>query len=40
MSTKRFIGGEIIIKALIDQDVEVVFGYPGGVTLPDRKSVV
>ena len=34
MSTKRFIGGEIIIKALIDQDVEVVFGYPGGVTLP------
>ena len=34
MSTRRMIGGEIILKALADQDVDVVFGYPGGVTLP------
>ena len=34
MSTKQFIGGEIILKALADHNVEVVFGYPGGVTLP------
>jgi acetolactate synthase-1/2/3 large subunit len=26
-------GGEILINALIDQGVEVVFGYPGGVVL-------
>ena len=34
MSSNRYTGGEIILKALVDQDVEVVFGYPGGVTLP------
>tara|TARA_B100000315_G_C14571423_1_gene585740 strand:+ start:605 stop:2365 length:1761 start_codon:yes stop_codon:yes gene_type:complete len=34
MSSNRYTGGEIILKALADQDVEVVFGYPGGVTLP------
>ncbi|HWK48213.1 MAG TPA: acetolactate synthase 3 large subunit [Stellaceae bacterium] len=27
-------GAEIIIDALIDQDVEVIFGYPGGAVLP------
>lgn len=27
-------GGEIVIKALIDQGVDVVFGYPGGAVLP------
>ncbi|HOO82501.1 MAG TPA: acetolactate synthase 3 large subunit [Alphaproteobacteria bacterium] len=27
-------GAEIIIQALIDQGVEVVFGYPGGAVLP------
>ena len=27
-------GGEIILRALGDQDVDVLFGYPGGVTLP------
>ncbi len=27
-------GAEIVIKALIDQGVEVVFGYPGGAVLP------
>ncbi len=34
MSSDRLTGGEIILKALNDQDVDVVFGYPGGVTLP------
>jgi acetolactate synthase-1/2/3 large subunit len=34
MSDKKFTGGQIILKALADQNVEVVFGYPGGVTLP------
>ena len=34
MSINQYTGGEIILKALADQDVEVVFGYPGGVTLP------
>ena len=27
-------GAEVVIKALIDQGVEVVFGYPGGAVLP------
>ncbi|MDP6709090.1 MAG: thiamine pyrophosphate-binding protein, partial [Alphaproteobacteria bacterium] len=27
-------GAEIIVKALIDQGVEVIFGYPGGAVLP------
>ena len=27
-------GAEMVIKALIDQGVEVVFGYPGGAVLP------
>ncbi|MEK9971114.1 MAG: thiamine pyrophosphate-binding protein, partial [Ferrovibrio sp.] len=27
-------GAEMLIKALIDQGVEVVFGYPGGAVLP------
>lgn len=34
--TDRFVeltGGEILINALLDQGVEVVFGYPGGVVL-------
>ena len=34
MPKTRYTGGEIILKALSDQDVDVVFGYPGGVTLP------
>ena len=34
MSVEKYTGGEIILKALADQNVEVVFGYPGGVTLP------
>ena len=27
-------GAEMIVQALIDQGVEVVFGYPGGAVLP------
>ena len=27
-------GAEIVVKALKDQGVEVVFGYPGGAVLP------
>ncbi|MCK4868485.1 MAG: acetolactate synthase 3 large subunit, partial [Alphaproteobacteria bacterium] len=27
-------GAEIVIKALLDQGVDVVFGYPGGAVLP------
>lgn len=30
---KLLSGGEILIQALLDQGVEVVFGYPGGVVL-------
>ena len=33
-SRKRMGGAEIVIKALVDQGVEVVFGYPGGAVLP------
>ncbi|TAN71141.1 MAG: acetolactate synthase 3 large subunit, partial [Magnetospirillum sp.] len=27
-------GAEILLKALVDQGVEVIFGYPGGAVLP------
>ena len=27
-------GSEILLRALVDQDVEVIFGYPGGAVLP------
>ena len=33
-STTRRSGAEILLQALKDQDVEVVFGYPGGAVLP------
>jgi acetolactate synthase-1/2/3 large subunit len=32
-------GADLLIKALIDQDVEVVFGYPGGAVLPIYDSL-
>ena len=32
--TKTLTGAETIIQAMIDQGVEVVFGYPGGAVLP------
>ncbi len=34
MSGQQLKGSEIVIKALVDQGVEVIFGYPGGAVLP------
>jgi acetolactate synthase-1/2/3 large subunit len=34
MAADRMLGAEMVIKALVDQGVEVVFGYPGGAVLP------
>ncbi len=34
MGQRRFSGAKIVIKALLDQGVDVVFGYPGGAVLP------
>ncbi len=31
---KQMTGAEMVIQALIDQGVEVIFGYPGGAVLP------
>ncbi|MEI6282673.1 MAG: acetolactate synthase 3 large subunit [Alphaproteobacteria bacterium] len=31
---RRMTGAEIVIQALVDQGVEVIFGYPGGAVLP------
>ena len=31
---RQMSGAEIIVRALIDQGVEVIFGYPGGAVLP------
>ena len=30
----RLLGGEIVIRSLVDQGVDVIFGYPGGAVLP------
>ncbi|PKU24621.1 acetolactate synthase 3 large subunit [Telmatospirillum siberiense] len=34
MSTETMTGAELVLKALVDQGVEVIFGYPGGAVLP------
>ena len=34
MPPELYSGSEIVLRALKDQGVEVIFGYPGGVTLP------
>jgi len=34
MSGAMMSGSEMVIKALTDQGVDVVFGYPGGAVLP------
>ena len=34
MAGKQLTGSEMVIKALVDQGVDVVFGYPGGAVLP------
>jgi acetolactate synthase-1/2/3 large subunit len=39
MSAEPICGADIVIKSLIDQGVEVVFGYPGGAVLPIYDSL-
>jgi len=34
VTAQRLTGAEMVIKALVDQGVDVVFGYPGGAVLP------
>ncbi len=34
MSNESVTGSEILLKSLVDQGVEVIFGYPGGAVLP------
>ena len=33
-ANEEMTGAEIVLKALADQGVEVMFGYPGGAVLP------
>ena len=35
----RFTGSEVVIKTLIDNGVDVIFGYPGGAVLPIYDAV-
>src|ERR671925_1298644 len=39
MPVQPLSGAEIVIKALVDQGVDVVFGYPGGAVLPIYDSL-
>ena len=34
MAREEMTGGQMVLKALADQGVEVIFGYPGGAVLP------
>ena len=34
MANQRLNGSRIVLKALVDQGVDVIFGYPGGAVLP------
>ena len=34
MAAQEMTGAEIVLRALVDQGVEVIFGYPGGAVLP------
>src|SRR3954454_13501729 len=34
MSTKQMTGAEMVVRALLDQGVDTLFGYPGGAVLP------
>ncbi|MFI4988139.1 MAG: biosynthetic-type acetolactate synthase large subunit, partial [Alphaproteobacteria bacterium] len=34
MSAQQFTGSDVVVKALVDQGIEVIFGYPGGAVLP------
>ena len=33
-AAEKISGAEVIVKALLNEDVEVIFGYPGGAVLP------
>ena len=37
--TQKMTGAEIILKSLLEQGVEVIFGYPGGAVLPIYDSL-
>ena len=37
--SEQLTGAEIVLKSLLDQGVEVVFGYPGGAVLPIYDSL-
>src|SRR6202040_2918901 len=39
MSAEPICGADMVIKALVDQGVDVVFGYPGGAVLPIYDSL-
>jgi len=39
MSAEPISGADMVIKALVDQGVDVVFGYPGGAVLPIYDSL-
>ena len=39
MSAEPISGADIVIKSLVDQGVDVVFGYPGGAVLPIYDSL-
>src|SRR5436305_9584641 len=39
MPAEPLSGAEIVIRALVDQSVDVVFGYPGGAVLPIYDSI-
>jgi acetolactate synthase-1/2/3 large subunit len=39
MSAERLSGADIVIRSLVDQGVDVVFGYPGGAVLPIYDSL-
>jgi len=34
MSSQEMNGAAMVIRALVDQGVDVIFGYPGGAVLP------
>src|ERR1700741_4502949 len=34
MAAQEMIGAQMVLRALVDQGVEVIFGYPGGAVLP------
>ena len=34
MANEEMNGAQMVIRALVDQGVDVIFGYPGGAVLP------